>query len=110
MFRSFDLALYSSHVDKLLNDPGLRLNNMKISCSFETGYTSVSLNLSPCPKKERKYNRHLRRFIVERDNPILDGLLQSKSTRVIKQHVFPIEEGTIVVVDYQVRNRKAGRE
>ena len=108
MFRTFDLALYSSHANKLLNDPCLRLNSMKITCSFETAYTAASMHFSPCPKKERKYNRYLRRFIVERENAMLDGLLQSPSTRVIKQHVFPIEEGTIVVVDYQVRNRKAG--
>ena len=109
MFRSFDLALYSSNANQMLNDPCLRLLSLKIHCSAETGYTSAALRFSPCPKREIKFKRYLRRFVVEQQEPELDELLQDKKNRIIKQHIFPTAEGLIVVVDYQVRNRKAGR-
>lgn len=109
MFRSFDLSIYSSNASQLLNNPELRLISLKISCSFETGYTTADLRFSPCPKREPKFKRYLRRFIVEQEHPALDSLLQDKKVRVIKQHVFPTTEGTVVVVDYQVTNRKVGR-
>lgn len=109
MFRTFDLSIYSSNANQLLNDPCLRLISLKISCSFETGYTTADLRLAPCPKKEPKFKRYIRRFIVEQANQELDELLGNEKVHIIKQHVFPTVEGTIVVVDYQVKNRKVGR-
>ena len=109
MFRSFDLSIYSSNANQLLNDPCLRLISIKISCNFETGYTNADLRFSRCPKRETKFKRYLKRFVLEQESPALDSLLQDKNIRVIKQHVFPTIEGVVVVLDYQVRNRKVGR-
>lgn len=109
MFRVFDLSIYASNANELLNNPCLRLISLKISCSFETGYTTANLRFSPCEKRETKFKRYLKRFRVEQDDHQLDELLQDKDVRIIKQHVFPTEDGSIVVVDYQVRKRKVGR-
>ena len=81
---------------------------MDISCAFETGYTLASLRFKECPKQERRFNRYLKRFIVEREESELDQLMTDKNNRIIKQYLFPITEGTIVVVDYQTKKRKAG--
>ena len=109
MFRTLDLSNYSSNASQLLNDPCLRLIKMNISCDFETGHTTVSMRLSRCEPREIKFKRYLKRFFVDQWNDQLDEMLKNKNIRIIKQHVFPTIEGTIVVLDYQIKSRKAGR-
>lgn len=110
MFRKLDLSIYSSNANSLLNHPNLRLIKMDINCSFETGYTTAEMRFEPCEKRPLRFKRYLRRFLVdEQENEDLDELLKNKDIRVIKHHVFPTESGTVVVIDYHMKNRKAGR-
>lgn len=104
MFRAFDLSAMEDKVNEMLNDPCYRLLSLKISCSEETGYTVASMRFAPCAKRELKSTRVLERFIlIAGGNPTLDARLADKNTRLIKQHVFPTSEGTVVVIDYTVR-------
>lgn len=104
MIRVFDLSTHSDHVNDLLNDPKYRLNQLKIYCSEETGYTTATLRLTPCPKRTTKFKRYLARYVCDRfGHPEVDRLLEDKNVRLIKQHIFPTQEGTVIVLDYQVR-------
>lgn len=107
MFRAFDLSAMEDVVNELLNSPYLRLQSMKISCSAETAYTVASLRLIPCEKQERKFIRKVERFpLVAGAHPLLDERLSNKDIQLIHQYVFPTSEGTIVVLDYQIRKER----
>jgi hypothetical protein len=104
MFRVFDLSAMGDKVNEQLNDPYYRLLSLKVSCSEETGYTVASMRFAPCAKRELKSQRKLERFVlIGGGHPLIDKRLADKSVRLIKQHVFPTSEGTVVVLDYTVR-------
>jgi hypothetical protein len=104
MIRVFDLAVFTDKANDLLNDPNYRLNQLKIYCSEETGYTTATMRLTPCAKRNLKFKRFLKRFVCESfGHPEIDELLRDKNVRLIKQHIFPTAEGTVIVLDYQVR-------
>jgi hypothetical protein len=104
MIRAYDLSSMTEKANQDLNDPDLRLISLNISCSAETAYTVASMRFAPCEKRERKFNRYLERFIVlGNKNPDLDRRLSDPNTRLLKQYIFPTAEGTVVVIDYQVR-------
>jgi hypothetical protein len=103
MLRSFDLSIFQEQANDLLNDPELSLLSMKISCSEETGYTVATMHMKPCDKRDRRFQRFIERFILSTENQELDNRLADKEVRLLNQHIFPTAEGTIVVLDYQVR-------
>jgi hypothetical protein len=105
MLRAYDLSSMTEKANELLNDPSLRLISLNISCSAETAYTVASMRLAPCPARETRFNRYLERFILlgGSGNHDLDRKLADKNVRLLKQHIFPTSEGTIVVIDYQVK-------
>lgn len=104
MYREFDLSVAAREADQLLNNPTLRLVSIDIFCSAETAYTRASLRFIPCEPRKRKFIRKLRRFVLfEGANPQLDERLSNENVRLIKQYVFPTSEGTVVVLDYQIR-------
>lgn len=105
MLRTIDLGAMEDVVNQYLNDPDYRLLSLKIFCSEETGYTVATMRFAPCERRETKYTRMLRRFTLEggTGHPEVDRLLGDKNVRLIKQHVFPTSEGTVVVLDYNVR-------
>lgn len=105
MIRAYDLSSMTEVANEHLNNPHLRLISLNISCSAETAYTVASMRLAPCPPRDTRFNRYLERFILlERfGNPVLDRRLADKNVQLLKQYVFPTAEGTVVVIDYQVR-------
>lgn len=105
MYRALDLSTLEDKANELLNDPYYRLLSLKISCSEETAYTVASMQFAPCEKRETKFKRQLERFILigGMGHPELDKRLADKKVHLIKQYVFPTAEGTVVVLDYNVR-------
>jgi hypothetical protein len=100
--------LFTDKVNEHLNDPYYRLNQLKIYCSEETGYTSATLRLTPSPKRHTRFKRYIKRFVCDSfGHPEIDELLSDRNVRLIKQHIFPTAEGTVIVLDYQV---KKGRQ
>lgn len=109
MYRAFDLSVAAREANQLLNDPEIRLVSMSVSCSAETAYTVASLRFNECEKQERKFTRRLERFVMfEGANSFLDERLSDKNVRLIRQYVFPTSEGTVVVLDYQIRKERQG--
>lgn len=109
MYRAFDLSVAATEANQLLNNPELRLVSLSVSCSAETAYTVASLRFTSCEPQERKFSRRLERFIMfEGENSDLDFRLSDKNFRLIKQYVFPTSEGTVVVLDYQIRKERQG--
>lgn len=109
MHRSFDLSAMATSANEWLNDSEKRLISLSISCSAETAYTVASMRFVPCEKQERRFIRNLERFIMsDGENPFLDERLSNKDVRLIKQYVFPTNEGTVVVLDYQIRKERQG--
>jgi hypothetical protein len=105
MLRAFDLSAMEDVAIQHLNNPNYRLLTLKISCSAETGYTVATMRFASCERRETKFVRMLKRFVFSggSGNPEIDRLLADKNVRLIKQHEFPTGEGTVVVLDYNVR-------
>lgn len=105
MIRAYDLSCMTEKANEYLNEPTLRLISLNVTCSTETAYTVASMRLAPCEKRDTRFNRYLERFILlERNgNPDLDRRMKDPNTRLLKQYIFPTAEGTVVVIDYQVR-------
>jgi hypothetical protein len=79
---------------------------MEISCSKETAYTVANLRFALCKDlRETRFHRFIERYLlIDRNgNPELDKKMEDPNVRLIKQYVFPTTEGTVVVIDYQVR-------
>lgn len=109
MYKAFDLSAMAEVANEKLNDPELRLVSLNVNCSAETGYTVASMRFAPCEKQERKFIRKLERFVLfDGENPYLDQRLSDKDVRLIKQYVFPTNEGTVVVLDYHIRKGRQG--
>lgn len=109
MYRAFDLSVMRKEANQLLNNPELRLISMNVSCSAETGYTVASMRFAPCEKQERRFIRKLERFVMfDGGNQYLDERLSDKNVRLIKQYIFPTNEGTIIVLDYHTRKERLG--
>lgn len=107
MYRSFDMALHYDKINELLNNPRLKLINLHVSCSEETGYTFVSMRFSKCEERQTRFKRCLERFVLPHSgHPELDKRLTDKRVRLIKQHTFPTSDGVVVVLDYQVRKER----
>lgn len=108
MLRALDLSVYENEINEYLNNPELRLVTLKISCSEETAYTVASLRFQPCERRETRYCRYLKRFVTNMGFHLeVDQLLANQNIRLLHQHVFPTAEGTVIVLDYQVK--KEGR-
>lgn len=103
MIRTFDLSVFEENVHELLNNERLRLISLNVSCSEETGYTVATLHLAPCEPRERRFERYLKRFILFESDTEIDEILHNKENRLIKKYIFPTSEGTIIVLDYNVR-------
>lgn len=104
MLRAFDLSAQEELANQQLNDPDYRLLQLRISCSEETGYTVATMRFAPCERRETKFERKLERFVlISGGHPLIDKRLADKRVRLIKQHIFPTSEGTVVVLDYNVR-------
>ena len=108
MFRIFDLAMFEEDINQLLNDPKLKLLQLNVACSEETAYTPVTLRFQQCEEnQERKYKRYLNRFIASSEAyEVIDDLLADKKNRLIKMDTFPTKEGTVIVLDYQVKRER----
>jgi hypothetical protein len=103
MIRSFDLAMNQEALNHLLDNPTVQLQEIKVMCS-DTGYTTATLQYrlgeAPFPKRKRRVERYLMFYGI---NLELNTLLESKRTRLVKLYDFQSEQGTIVVVDYQIK-------
>lgn len=107
MYRAFDLSALQDIANEFLNNEHLQLVSLNVSCSAETAYTVAALRFVPCERKERKFTRRLERFVLfEGVNSHLDERLSDKNVRLIRQYIFPTNEGTIVVLDYQIRKER----
>lgn len=108
MLRAFDLSAMEDEVNQHLNDPELRLISLDIYCSEETAYTVANLRLAACEKREFRFYRYLKRYILLGGigHPEVDKTLNNPDVRLIKYYMFPTAEGTVVVLDYQVRKER----
>jgi hypothetical protein len=103
MVKSFDLAMAQEALDQFLDNPDNQLQEIKVTCS-KTGYTDALIQYRtgtpPFPKKKRR----IKRFTMFYGScPELNVLLEDKKTRLIKMYDFQTESGTIIVVDYQIK-------
>lgn len=101
-FRVFDLAIFSSEVDNILNDPNMNLFSLDVACT-ESGMTTVTIHAGKSAEpREMKRSRHLRRFLLLNGfNAELIELFEDEDIRVLRRMDFAKEMGNIVVLDYE---------
>lgn len=109
MLRAYDLSVMQDKLNEELNNPRFRLLSLKISCSEETGYTVATVRFSvQAEDASKQHKRYIKRFVLFDGmlHPEVDLILRDKNCKLLKYHVFPTKEGTVVVLDYQ---KKKGR-
>lgn len=108
MIRTFDLGMDQVIVEQFLNDPQIQLQKVEVFCS-ELGLTSLVLTYRlgqpAMPRKKRMIVRYL---IFHGINKDLNQILSEARYRVIELRHFQTEQGTVAVVDYQIKGELIG--
>lgn len=107
MIRVFDLSMEIKELDDTLDNPDVDPVTLRVTCS-ETGFSS--LHYRGMPSEERRdmtFKRRFRRFLLfgGKSEP-LNNLLQRRDVRIINTYDFMTEQGTIVIVDYETREKE----
>lgn len=103
ILRQYDLAIYFEEVDNVINDPYIYPYEIKVDCS-PIGAASVTIYAKEMdvPRNQKRKRRFRRFLLLAGMNEELVQLISDENVRVLNRHDFFTEQGTIVVLDYEV--------
>jgi len=105
MKKVFKLEEDEIDLNKMLNDPKIRLKHIRVNCDKKTSLTTVVVDYSVGEVElKRVRKRRINRFhLLDGTDRSLDTILESKDYRVVKQYDFVTENGLVVVLDFEDR-------
>lgn len=113
MYRSYTLGLDDHDINRILNSRRYVVQKVEHYIS-DSGVAGTILHydraFNAYTRRERLYERTVQKFYLDSAgaNPYLDDILEDRANRVITMLSKFTEQGPIVVIDYE-RKQKKGR-